>query len=135
MSEEDYQAFLNRLPIDRRIEIEKVWQIARDNMPDGYKEIISSKYLSFCADNMWYIALANQKNYISLHLLPIYMFPELKAKLDNSGRKIKGGKGCLNFKKAEELPVEIIGEIIAAIPFEDYKAHIEKARKKDKVKA
>jgi hypothetical protein len=132
MSELNYQEFLNNLPLERRVEVEQVWQIVRDNMPKGYDEDVSSKYLSFRADNEWYVALANGKSYISLHLIPIYMFPELKAKLDKSEKKIKGGKACINFKRAEELPLKLIGEIISATDAESYKAHIRKVKGKRK---
>ena len=132
MSERNYQEFLSRLPIDRKTEIEKVWQVIRDFMPNGYSEEIDAKYLSFKVDKDWYVALANQKNYISLYLMPIYVFPELKIPLDKSEKKIKCGKGCVNFKKAEELPLEIIGEIISATDAETYQAKIRNAKSKRK---
>lgn len=74
MSGQNYQEFLSRLPIDRRTEVEKVWQVVRDSMPSGYSEEIDAKFLSFKFEKDWYVALANQKNYISLYLTPIYLF-------------------------------------------------------------
>jgi hypothetical protein len=130
MSEGNYQEFLSRLPTDRRTEIEKVWQVIRDNMPSGYSEDIDAKFLTFKVGKEWYVALANQKNYISLHLLPIYHFTEMRNLLDKSDKKIKCGKGCVNFKKAEELPLEIIGEIISATDAETYQAKIRNAKSK-----
>lgn len=134
MSTHNYEEFLSNIPIDRRTEIEKVWQTIRDNIPSGYSEEIDAKYLSFKADKEWYVALANQKNYISLHLVPTYLYPELKAKLDNSGKKLKCGKGCINFKTADELPLDIIAEIISATKAEAFKAQIITTRGKAKSK-
>lgn len=115
-----YEQYISSLPADRRGEVERVWQVIRTNMPASYTEEISPKYLTFKADEEWYVALANQKNYISLYLTPLYVFPRLKAKLDSSGRKLKCGKGCVSFKKAEDLPLEVIGEIVVNCPRFDY---------------
>ena len=62
----------------------------------------------------------------------IYVFPELKTPLDESDKKIKCGKGCLNFKKAEELPLEIIGEIISATDAKIYQAKTRSVKSKGK---
>lgn len=132
MSTHNYDEFLSNIPVDRRTEIEKVWQTVRENMPSGYVEEIDAKFLSFKADKDWYVALANQKNYISLYLVPTYVYPELKTKLDNSGKKLKCGKSCINFKKADDLPLNIIAEIISATGIDDFKAQIISIRAKSK---
>jgi Domain of unknown function (DU1801) len=119
-----YQKYLNALPPERRSEIERVWAVVRESMPEGYREEIGPKFISFKAGEDWYVALANQKNYISLYLIPIYLFPELKDKLDSAGRKLNCGKSCINFERAEQLPLEAIGEIIGAHDAEGFKAHV-----------
>ncbi|HUQ31103.1 MAG TPA: DUF1801 domain-containing protein [Pyrinomonadaceae bacterium] len=123
-----YERYLASLPDERRESIDRVWQVVRESVPAGYTEKITPKYLTFMAGDEWYLALANQKNYISLHLLPVYLFPELKAKLDNSGKKLKMGKGCINFKRADELPLEAIAEIVGAYDVEAYKKHCRDVR-------
>jgi len=72
-----YEQYLASLPPQRRSEIERVWRVVRQNVPDGYVEEIGPKFLSFKANDDWYVALANQKNYISLYLMPLYVFPEM----------------------------------------------------------
>lgn len=124
----EYDDFLAKLPSDRRNEVQKVWQLVRENMPEGFRESIEAKFLTFKAGGEWYAALSNQKNYISLYLMPIYVFPELKTKLDRSGKKLRCGKSCVNFKRADELPLDVIGEIIAATGPEAYLAEIEKVK-------
>ncbi len=120
-----YEQFLDNLPPERRGEVEQVWQVVRKSMPDDYREEVTAKHLTFKASGEWYVALASQKNYLSLHLVPMYVYPELRAKLDAGGKKLKCGKGCINFKRAEELPLEAIGEIIGATSAADY---VEKMR-------
>ena len=123
-----YERYLDNLPAERREEIERVWQVMREHVPAGYTERISPKFLTFMADDEWYIALANQKNYISLYLIPVYVFPELKARLDNSGKKLKCGKSCINFKRAEDLPLATIAEIVSAYDVDAYKKHCREMR-------
>ncbi len=132
MSEQNYEQFLNRLPPDRKAEAEKVWNVIRENMPSGYSEEIDDKFLSFKTGKDWYVALANQKNYISLHLLPIYIYPELRAKFDAANKKLKCGKGCVNFKSAEDLPLSVIAEIISATPAESWEAKLKSLKKNKK---
>ncbi len=120
-----YEQYLSNLPPERRGEVDQVWRAVRASMPAGYTEEVGPKYLIFKADDQQYVALANQKSYISLHLIPLYIFPELQAKLDASGRNLKCGKGCINFKRAEDLPLEVIAEIISA---NDAKAYVEHMR-------
>jgi uncharacterized protein YdhG (YjbR/CyaY superfamily) len=130
-----YTLYLDNLPPERRGAIERVWQTVRENMPEGYTEEVGPKYLTFKADDDWYVCLANQKNYISLYLTPVYLFPELKAKLDNSGKKLKCGKGCINFKQAEDLPLETIAEIISTHDAESYKKHVREIRESRRKKS
>lgn len=123
-----YDRYLSSLPPERREAIERVWQVVRDNVPAGYTEQISPKFLTYTADGEWFLALANQKNYISLYLCSIYIFPELKAKLDSSGKKLKCGKSCINFKQAEDLPLATIAEIVSTYDAESYKRHVREIR-------
>lgn len=128
MAEQSFDKYLAGLPMERKSEIEKVWRTVRESMPRGYTEEIGPKFLSFKAGDDWYVALANQKNYISLYLMPIYVFPELQAKLDASGKKLKCGKSCINFKRASDLPLEVIADILSANEAEAYKARVRQVR-------
>jgi len=122
-----YDRYLAALPPDRRSEVDKVWRLVRRNIKPGYTEEIGPKYLSFKAGNDWYVALANEKSYISLHLITVYAFPKLKKKLETAAN-LKMGKGCINFKRADDLPLETIAEIVGGFGAEDYVAHVNKMR-------
>jgi hypothetical protein len=124
-----YEQYLDGLPAERRAEIERVWGLVREHIPKGYTEEIGEKFLSFKAGADWYVALANQKNYISLYLIPLYMFPEMKAKFDAAAsKKLKCGKGCINFLRAEELPLEVIGEIVSGHDAQTFAARVQGIR-------
>jgi hypothetical protein len=124
-----YEQYLDSLPAERRAEIERVWSTVRAHVPRGYKEEIDAKFLSFKAGNDWLVALANQKNYISLYLMPLYLFPEMKAKFDAAADgKLKCGKSCINFKRAGQLPLEVLGEIVGSYEADDYEERVRQVR-------
>ena len=53
-------------------------------------------------------AFASQKNYISLYLMNT---PVLQRNLELFG-KLKIGKGCVRFKKLEDLPIDAVVKVI-----------------------
>jgi len=44
-----------------------------------------------------------KKNYVSFHLMPVYINPKLLNNLSPGLKKRMQGKSCFNFKKADEL--------------------------------
>ncbi|HEX8633402.1 MAG TPA: DUF1801 domain-containing protein [Pyrinomonadaceae bacterium] len=124
-----YEQYLDGLPPERRAEVERVWSVVRENVPRGYREEIDAKFLSFKAGDDWLVALANQKNYISLYLMPLYLFPEMKAKFDAAAdAKLKCGKSCINFKRAGQLPLEVLAEIVGNYEADDYEERVRQVR-------
>lgn len=43
-----------------------------------------------------------KKNYVSFHLMPVYMFPDLLNELPDLLRKRMQGKSCFNFKSMDD---------------------------------
>jgi len=123
-----FEQYLAALPPERRGEVEKVWRVVRESVPAGYVEEIGPKFISFKAGDEWYVSLANQKNYISLYLMPVYVFPELRARLDAGGKRLNCGKSCVNFKRADELPLEAVADIVGATPAEAYRKHVRESK-------
>ena len=115
-----YLQFLDALPPERRTVVDIVWQHIRQHVAPGYSEQADGKFLTFKAGDEWYVALGNQKNYISLYLMPMYAFPELKVLFEESGKKPKMGKSCINFLRADELPSTAIGQIVGTYPANAY---------------
>jgi len=57
--------------------------------------------------------LASMKNYMSLHVLPIYgsqaLFSTYKALFQNA----KFQKGCINFDSPDEMPLDVVRQLFA----------------------
>jgi hypothetical protein len=54
-----------------------------------------------------------RKNYVSYHLMGIYMNPKLEAKLSGSLRARMQGKSCFNFKEVDEALFQELGKVTA----------------------
>ena len=123
-----FDDFLAALPAERQQPARQMWQLVRAAVPAGYTEHVGRKYLEFRAGKEMCLALANQKNYLSLHLIPVYLMPALRERLLAAAPKLKIGKGCLNFTRIEEVPATALAEVIAATSMTDFLVHMQAAR-------
>lgn len=123
-----FEDFIAALPAERQQPAAQVWQLVRQAVPAGYAEHIGPKYLEFRAGPDMYVGLANQKGHLSLHLVSMYLMPALQEPLVAAAPKLKMGKGCVNFKKVEELPQEALAELIGATSAADYVAKLQAVR-------
>lgn len=57
--------------------------------------------------------LAGMKNYMSLHVMPIYGSKTLFSKYQSLLPKAYFQKGCINFDTADKMPLEIVRQLIA----------------------
>jgi len=137
--------YLARLPADRGRQLEVVLDVVRRYVPDGYRETVTSGMIVFevplalYADTynghaLWYVALAAEKSYLTLHLMSVYGSPVLAQKLRDgfkgAGKKLDMGKACVRFQRADDLALDVIGEIIASISLERFVAIAQAARRR-----
>ncbi len=71
--------------------------------------IVDMKYKmpTYSVDEGW-VALANRKNYISLHTCGYHHIESFKSKHP----EIKTGKGCINFRDKDDLPISDIKKVV-----------------------
>lgn len=50
----------------------------------------------------WFGTVTTKKNYVAVHLMPLYFSPELGADISTALTKRRQGKSCFNFSKIEE---------------------------------
>ncbi|MEP6925647.1 MAG: hypothetical protein ABI954_14370 [Pyrinomonadaceae bacterium] len=72
----------------------------------GKYYLISKK--PFNKKELWFGGVEIKKNYVSFHLVPVYLFPEMIEKISAGLKKRMQGKACFNFKKTDE---QIFGEL------------------------
>ena len=82
-----------------------------------------------------FIGLASQKNFVALYHMGIYADPEILDWFVNefpnhSKKKLDMGKSCIRFKKMDDIPFELIGELCTKISVEEWIESYEKNFKK-----
>ena len=115
----------------------------RKHLPPGYVESMNwgmlayevplSRYPdTYNGQPLMYLALAAQKNDFALYLTCLSSNPRLMTRLTaayrTAGQKLDMGKGCLRFKRLDELPLDIIGEMVASTTVDEHIAAAKQAR-------
>lgn len=137
--------YLSELEPGLRKEIQTVRKVILDHLPNGYVEQVDFGMLSYVVPLTTYpdtynghplpiAALAAQKNYNSVYLMAIYADPKTQKWFDeaykHTGKKLDMGKSCVRFKRADDLPLDVIGQAVARVTVKEYVAKADAARKK-----
>lgn len=137
--------FLAELPPARRREVERVRVLIQQHLPPGYEEVVTKRMLvyqvplsryadTYNGQPLWYIGLASEKSYLSLHLMTIYgdktQAERLKEGFRAAGKKLDMGKACIHFQTADELPLEVIGTLVASMPVDRWVEIAQAARRR-----
>ncbi len=140
---ETVQEYLSQLPKERRQAVESVRQVVLENLPEGYEEAMNWGMISYQVPletypdtyngkPLMYAALASQKRHMSLYLTGIYMDQEARQEFEQAykatGKRYDVGASCVRFRKLEDLPLELIGGVIASLSVEDFVTRSEQAR-------
>lgn len=127
--------YLAQLPPQRRETVSALRQLILQNLPEGYHETILFGMISYVIpldtypvtynkQPLSYVALASQKNYVSLYLMGIYADDSSRQWfLDQyaaSGKKLDLGKACLRFKSLDDLPIDLIAQAVASTSVSDF---------------
>ena len=140
-------AYLSSLPPEHRKVIAAVRSVIKKRLPKGYVETMNFGMLSYeiplsrypdtyNKQPLMYLALAAQKNNYALYMTGVsgdkVLMARLAAAYKAAGKKLDMGKSCLRFDRLEDLPLDVIGDIVAATPVERRIAAAEAARRKKK---
>ena len=136
--------YLKGLPLERKTAIGAVRQLILANLPEGYEECMQCGMIGYVVPHslypagyhcnpkqpLQYAALGSQKNHMALYLMTLYGDPDtqqwFRKAYQAAGKKLDMGKSCVRFKKVDDLPLDVIGQVIARVPVKDYIARVEK---------
>lgn len=133
------EQYNEQLPEDRKQVVSKLRKVILDNLPEGFSETMSYGMIGYVIPHSLYpdgykcdpklplpfINIASQKNFVALYHMGIYADKELfdwftseypkhcKSKLDV-------GKSCIRFKKMDQIPYELIAELVSKISPPDW---------------
>ena len=137
--------YLDELSQDRREAVAEVRQIILEHLPPGFEETMQygmigyvtplERYpVTYNGQALAYAALASQKRYMSLYLMNVYGDQDTEAwfteRYRASGKRLDMGKSCVRFKKVEDLPTDLIGEVIARTTVEEFIERYEASRRR-----
>ena len=143
------EQYLAELPEDRKEAMLKLRNAIKENLPQGFEEVISYGMLGYVVPHSIYpsgyncnpklplpfINLASQKNFIALYHMGIYANKNLESWFVSEypkhvKTKLDMGKSCIRFKKMDYIPFDFIGELAAKVSVEDWISNYEKAFRK-----
>ena len=125
--------YIDSLPADRKSAMVVLRKTILKNLPKGFEEVMSYGMIGYVVPHKLYpagyhcdpklplpfISIASQKNYISFYHMALYegklldwFRQEWKAM---STKKLDMGKCCIRFKKPEEVPVDLLGELVSKV--------------------
>jgi uncharacterized protein YdhG (YjbR/CyaY superfamily) len=135
--------YLDSLPEDRRKALAKVRAAVNKGLPKGYKEGVQYGMIGWSVPHsifpkgyhcdpkqpVPFAGLASQKNYMSLYLMCVYGDDGhrkwFESEWKRTGKKLDMGKACIRFRRAEDVPLDLVTEAVARVPVDAFLAHYE----------
>lgn len=133
------EEILLHVPEDRLIPFNKLHDVIVKNLPEGFEPAISYGGLGYVIPHSLYPAgyhckpaeplpfagIASQKESINFYHMGIYSDPVLlnwfvSEYPKHSKQKLDMGKSCVRFKKMEEIPYALIGELMTKMSAGDW---------------
>ena len=145
----DVEDYIANIPEDRIAPFMKLKEVVEANIPEGFELMLSYNMLGYLVPLSTYpdgyhcnpklplpfISLANQKGFIALYHMGVYANKDLYDWFigeypKHSKYKIDMGKSCIRFKKVDDIPYELVGELMKKMSVKDWIALYESNLKK-----
>lgn len=145
-SPEDY---ITQLPEERKEPLNKLRKVILDNLPKGFEEGMNYNMIGFYVPHSVYpngyhcntklplpfMNIASQKNFVAVYHMGMYAKKELlnwfTAEYPKHCKyKLDMGKSCVRFKKIEDIPYKLIGQLTAKMSAKEWINIYETAIKK-----
>ena len=132
-------AYIDSLPDDRKAAMQKLREVITENLPQGFMETMSYGMIGYVVPHLLYpsgyhcdpklplpfLSIASQKNFIAVYHMGIYTDEALMNWFTgeyprHSSTKLDMGKSCIRFKKVDQVPFELIGELAGKMSPEEW---------------
>lgn len=146
------QEYLDEIPADRIEYFNKLRQTILTNLPKGFIERMAYGMIGYVVPlsiypkgyhcdpklPLGFAFIASQKNFIALYHMGIYANPKLlewfiKEYTIQCKHKPDMGKSCIRFKKIDQIPYKLIGELMQKISVDEwvklYEANLRNSKK------
>ena len=144
------EEYIKLLPEERKEPVKKLRQIILDNLPKGMEEQMSYGMLGFVIPHSIYpdgyhcdprlplpfMNLASQKNFIALYHMGMYAKNDLLVWFTEEydkkcNYKLDMGKSCVRFKKMDDIPYDLIAELVQKMSTKEWISIYENQIKKN----
>ena len=141
--------YMEKLPEDRQIAVGAIREVLQKNLSSDFKECLSYGMIGYVVPHELYpdgyhcdpklplpfINLASQKNFVALYHMGVYAQPDLLEWFQSEyaarvPHKLDMGKSCIRFKKLDQIPLDLIGELAQKMDAQQWITLYEKSRKK-----
>ncbi len=143
------QEILDKVPEERKAAFTKLHHTIVSNLPKGFEVGLSYGMLGYViphslypagyhckpAEPLPFASMASQKNTINFYHMGIYMNPALMEWFvaeypKHCTQKLDMGKSCIRFKKWDQIPFELMGQLMQKMSAEQwitlYESHLKK---------
>jgi len=143
--------YLDSLPEERKAAIAELRKTILKNIPKGFKEVMGYGMMGYVVPHSKYpqgyhcdpeqalpfMGMASQKNFIAFYHMGIYSDPKLLRWFTDeypkhSKAKLDMGKSCIRFKKPDQIPYKLLGELASKITPDAWIETYERVLKKTK---
>ncbi|RMZ50171.1 DUF1801 domain-containing protein [Flavobacteriaceae bacterium PRS1] len=133
------EEYINELPEERKEVISKLRDAINKNLPKGFEEGMGYGMLSYHIPHSIYpygyhctpelplpfMNLASQKNFVAVYHMGMYAKKEILNWFTSEypkhcKRKLDMGKSCARFKRIDDIPYKLIGELAAKMTSEEW---------------
>ena len=143
--------YIKELPAERKEVMSELRKVIKKNLPKGFSETMGYGMMGYCVphslypagyhckpeDPLPFIGLASQKNFVAVYHMGIYSDPKLLKWFTDefkrhSTEKLDMGKSCIRFKKPDDIPYDLITELMQKITVDAYIKTVEEVFTKSK---
>ncbi|HLA56427.1 MAG TPA: DUF1801 domain-containing protein [Flavobacterium sp.] len=139
------QEYMDALPEERKEAMNALRTTITDHLPEGFKEVMAYGMLYYIVPHSLYppgyhcdpklplglMGIASQKNFVALYHMGIYADKNLFNWFVNeypkyAKYKLDMGKSCIRFKKTDDIPYDLIGQLASKMTVNQWISAYEK---------
>jgi uncharacterized protein YdhG (YjbR/CyaY superfamily) len=133
------EEYLEMIPEERKPAMEKLRSVILKNLDKGFEEGMNYKMIGFYVPHSNYpngyhcdpklplpfMNIASQKNFIAVYHMGIYAKKDLydwfvSEYSKHCKYKLDMGKSCIRFKRIDDIPYDLIGELTSKMTMEEW---------------
>jgi len=131
--------YMNMIPEERKAPMAKLRSVILKNLPKGFEEGMSYKMIGYYVPHNKYpdgyhcdptlplpfMSIASQKNFVAVYHMGMYAKKELynwfvSEYPKHCKYKLDMGKSCIRFKRIDDIPYELIGELTGKMTVKEW---------------